>query len=107
MIGNLVSNAVRHTAARGSVEVSAADGGTEVRDTGHGIEPEELPYVFDRFWRAEKSRSRSTGGSGLGLAIVRRLTHAHDGSVTVRSAPGTGTVFSVTLPVARDDRPTG
>lgn len=109
MIGNLVSNAVRHTAALGRVEVSAAGAGTEVkievRDSGHGIEPEELPYVFDRFWRAEKSRSRSTGGSGLGLAIVRQLTHAHDGTVTVRSTPGVGTVFSVTLPVVGDDGP--
>jgi two-component system sensor histidine kinase BaeS len=76
----------------------------EVRDTGHGIEPEELPYVFDRFWRAEKSRSRSTGGSGLGLAIVRQLTQAHDGTVTVHSTPGAGTVFGVTLPVVRADR---
>ncbi|MFD3374219.1 MULTISPECIES: ATP-binding protein [unclassified Streptomyces] len=107
MIGNLVSNAVRHTAARGSVEVSAVGAETEVRievrDTGRGIEPEELPYVFDRFWRAEKSRSRSTGGSGLGLAIVRQLTHAHDGTVAVHSTPGAGTVFGVTLPVVRTD----
>ncbi|MEU9955072.1 HAMP domain-containing sensor histidine kinase [Streptomyces sp. NPDC050982] len=108
MIGNLVSNAVRHTAARGSVEVSAVRAETgvriEVSDTGHGIEPEELPYVFDRFWRAEKSRSRSTGGSGLGLAIVRQLTHAHDGAVAVHSTPGAGTVFGVTLPVVPADR---
>ncbi|MDQ1023275.1 signal transduction histidine kinase [Streptomyces umbrinus] len=107
MIGNLVSNAVRHTAARGSVELRAvgAESGVtiEVRDTGHGIEPEELPYVFDRFWRAEKSRSRSTGGSGLGLAIVRQLTHAHDGTVTVHSTPGAGMVFGVRLPVVRAD----
>ncbi|MEU9883596.1 HAMP domain-containing sensor histidine kinase [Streptomyces phaeochromogenes] len=108
MIGNLVSNAVRHTAVRGSVEVSAVCVDTEVRievrDTGQGIEPEELPYVFDRFWRAEKSRSRSTGGSGLGLAIVRQLTHAHDGTIAVRSTPGAGTVFGVTLPVVRAER---
>jgi len=108
MIGNLVSNAVRHTAALGSVELRAVGADSEVsievRDTGHGIEPEELPYVFDRFWRAEKSRSRSTGGSGLGLAIVRQLTQAHDGTVTVHSTPGAGTVFGVTLPVVRADR---
>lgn len=108
VIGNLVSNAVRHTAARGSVELRAvgaeSEVSIEVRDTGQGIEPEELPYVFDRFWRAEKSRSRSTGGSGLGLAIVRQLTHAHDGTVTVHSTPGAGTVFGVTLPVVRADR---
>ncbi|MFI6274863.1 sensor histidine kinase [Streptomyces sp. NPDC050988] len=110
VIGNLVSNAVRHTAARGSVELRAvgaeSEVSIEVRDTGHGIEPEELPYVFDRFWRAEKSRNRSTGGSGLGLAIVRQLTHAHDGTVTVHSTPGAGTVFGVTLPVVRADRQT-
>jgi two-component system sensor histidine kinase BaeS len=78
-----------------------ADGGDvliEVADTGPGIAPEHLPYVFDRFWRAEKSRSRQTGGSGLGLAIVRQLAEAHGGSAAVRSEPGQGATFVLRLP---------
>ncbi|MEC3995384.1 ATP-binding protein [Actinacidiphila sp. DG2A-62] len=70
----------------------------DVADSGSGIAPEDLPYVFDRFWRAEKSRSRSTGGSGLGLAIARKLTEAHGGTLTVASTPARGTVFTVRLP---------
>lgn len=103
VVGNLVSNALRHTPAGGSVTLSARRAGDEVTievaDTGTGIPPEDLPRVFDRFWRAEKSRNRRTGGSGLGLAIVRRLTEAHGGTVTVAGAVGTGTVFTVRLPV--------
>lgn len=89
-IGNLVSNAVRHTPPGGRVTVRAYDAGAsadeaqagrevviEVADTGSGISAEHLPHVFDRFWRAEKSRNRRTGGSGLGLAIVRKLVEAH------------------------------
>ncbi|WP_051801086.1 sensor histidine kinase [Streptomyces sp. NRRL F-525] len=102
VIGNLVSNAIRHTPPGGTVTLRArrtADHVTiEVADTGTGIPAEDLPRVFDRFWRAEKSRSRRTGGSGLGLAIVRRLTEAHGGTVTVTSTVGVGTVFTVRLP---------
>ncbi|WP_329265796.1 HAMP domain-containing histidine kinase [Streptomyces sp. NBC_01478] len=102
VVGNLVSNALRHTPPAGTVTLrahQAADHVTiEVADTGTGIPAEDLPRVFDRFWRAEKSRSRRTGGSGLGLAIVRRLTEAHGGTVTVTSTVGAGTVFTVRLP---------
>ncbi|WP_442303869.1 sensor histidine kinase [Streptomyces sp. 2RAF24] len=103
VVGNLVSNAVRHTPAGGAVTLTygPADGGgtlVEVADTGSGIAPEDLPRVFDRFWRADRSRSRRTGGSGLGLAIVRKLVEAHGGTVAARSAPGRGTVFTVRLP---------
>ncbi|MCX4911183.1 cell wall metabolism sensor histidine kinase WalK [Streptomyces sp. NBC_00878] len=101
-VGNLVSNAVRHTPAGGSVElrVTATGDATliEVADTGTGIAAEDLPRVFDRFWRAEKSRSRRTGGSGLGLAIARKLVEAHGGSVAVRSEVDAGTVFTLRLP---------
>ncbi|GAB3961173.1 ATP-binding protein [Actinoallomurus acanthiterrae] len=101
-VGNLISNAVRYTPAGGRVTLRAyADGGDaliEVADTGPGIAPEHLPYVFDRFWRVEKSRSRQTGGSGLGLAIVRHLAEAHGGSATVRSDPGRGATFTLRLP---------
>jgi len=103
VVGNLVSNALRHTPPGGRVTLYArqtADHVTiEVADTGTGIPAEDLPRVFDRFWRAEKSRSRRTGGSGLGLAIVRRLTETHGGTVTVVSTVGVGTVFTVRLPL--------
>jgi two-component system sensor histidine kinase BaeS len=101
-VGNLITNAVRYTPAGGRVTLRAyADGGDvliEVADIGPGLAPEHLPYVFDRFWRAEKSRSRQTGGSGLGLAIVRQLAEAHGGSATVRSEPGRGAMFTIRLP---------
>jgi len=95
---------------RGPDGVEAARAGSvdshvviSVADTGSGISAEDLPHVFDRFWRADKSRARSTGGSGLGLAIVRKLVEAHGGSVGVTSTPGRGTTFTVRLP-ARDHR---
>ncbi|WP_411139512.1 sensor histidine kinase [Streptomyces sp. x-80] len=103
MTGNLVSNAIRHTPRGGTVTLHsrAADGTVriDVADTGAGIAPDELPHVFDRFWRAEKSRSRQTGGSGLGLSIVRKLAETHGGTVTARSTPGVGSVFRLTLPL--------
>ena len=102
MLDNLVRNALRYTPAGGSVEVRAQQLGDRVTidvvDTGVGIDAEDLPHVFDRFWRAEKSRNRETGGSGLGLSIVRRLAEAHGGSISVTSSPGVGSVFRVTLP---------
>ncbi|MDX3457768.1 HAMP domain-containing sensor histidine kinase [Streptomyces sp. ME02-8801-2C] len=102
VLGNLVSNALRHTGAGGTVALAARQTANEailtVRDTGDGIAPEDLPHVFDRFWRAEKSRSRRTGGSGLGLSIVRQLVESHGGTVAADSAPGRGAVFTVRLP---------
>ncbi|CAM5709741.1 sensor histidine kinase [Streptomyces griseorubiginosus] len=102
VLGNLVSNALRHTPAQGTVTLSARQTADEavltVRDTGDGIAPEDLPHVFERFWRAEKSRSRRTGGSGLGLSIVRQFVEAHGGTVTAGSNPGSGAVFTVRLP---------
>ncbi|MEU6822847.1 HAMP domain-containing sensor histidine kinase [Streptomyces atriruber] len=101
-IGNLVSNAVRHTPEGGSVRISCrttADAVLiEVADTGTGIAAADLPHVFDRFWRADKSRTRATGGSGLGLSIVRKLVEAHDGAVSAQSVPGKGSLFTVRLP---------
>ncbi|MEV7110507.1 HAMP domain-containing sensor histidine kinase [Streptomyces anulatus] len=104
-VGNLVSNAVRHTPEGGRVTLRAyaheeGDGRVlvEVADTGSGIPPEDLPRVFDRFWRAEKSRSRRTGGSGLGLAIVRKLVEAHGGTVDATSVEGEGSTFVLRLP---------
>lgn len=102
ILDNLLTNALRHVPWGGSVAVTARTEGDEivfeVADTGTGISPEDLPHVFDRFWRAERSRSRQTGGSGLGLAIVRKLAEAHGGSATADSTPGQGATFRVRLP---------
>ena len=105
-VGNLVSNAIRYTPRGGSIDVGVrSDAGTvtiSVDDTGRGISRDDLPHLFDRFFRADSSRSRSTGGSGLGLAITRHLVEAHGGVIDVRSALGRGTKFSIRLPVQTD-----
>ncbi|MDQ1042847.1 cell wall metabolism sensor histidine kinase WalK [Streptomyces sp. V4I2] len=111
-LGNLVSNALRHTPAGGTVTLAARGDGDsvllEVADTGTGMAPDDLAHVFDRFWRAEKSRSRRTGGSGLGLPIVRHLVAAHGGTAEVTSEPGKGSVFTLRLPgTAGQDGPPG
>jgi len=101
-VGNLVSNAIRHSPRGGEVLISAApreDGiAIVVSDAGDGIPPEHHEHVFDRFWRAEQSRARTSGGSGLGLAIVRRLAEAHGGAAIVESAVGAGARFTLWLP---------
>ncbi|MFF4178851.1 sensor histidine kinase [Streptomyces sp. NPDC001750] len=108
-IGNLVSNAVRHTPEGGRVTLHAyvSEAGdqvvVDVVDTGSGIAAGDLPHVFDRFWRAEKSRNRRTGGSGLGLAIVRKLVEAHGGAVDASSVEGQGSVFTLRLPTDPTD----
>jgi signal transduction histidine kinase len=102
VLSNLVSNALRHTPSGGRVDIQAQtcqDGVcVVVRDSGEGIQPADLPHLFERFFRGDKSRSRSTGGSGLGLAIARGLVEAHGGSIQVESQPGQGAVFTFTLP---------
>jgi two-component system sensor histidine kinase BaeS len=107
IVVNLLSNALRYTDAGGTVKVAVRpEGGTavlEVADTGIGIAPEDLPRVFTRFWRGEKSRSRDTGGAGIGLSIVKELVQAHGGEVTVESTPGEGSVFRVGLPLSAED----
>ncbi|TQJ52844.1 HAMP domain-containing histidine kinase [Streptomyces sp. NBC_00080] len=108
-VGNLLSNAVRHTPPGGRVTLRpyVSKGGdevaVEVSDTGSGIPAGDVPHVFDRFWRAEKSRNRSTGGSGLGLAIVLKLAEAHGGTVSVTSTEGQGSVFTLRLPTMTDE----
>jgi signal transduction histidine kinase len=107
VLTNLVSNAMRHTPAGGRVEVRAlptGEGGArvEVRDTGEGISPQDLPHIFEQFYRGEKSRSRDTGGSGLGLAIAKGIVEAHGGRISVESVPGEGAHFLFTLPVPAD-----
>lgn len=99
---NLLANALAHASARGSVTVSAYQAWDEVAvsfaDTGAGIRPDDLDRVFDRFWRADESRSRLPGGSGLGLAIVRKFVEAHGGSVSVISKVGLGSTFELRFP---------
>lgn len=102
VVRNLVVNAVQHTAADGRVVVSGRIDGDEVvltvSDTGHGIAAEDLPHVFERFWRADRSRARATGGRGLGLAIAKHYVLAHRGTITAASEVGQGTTFTVRLP---------
>ena len=99
---NLLDNAVKYT-DKGEVELSLSrdDGkaAIKVRDTGPGIAPEHLPRLFERFYVVDKGRSRQLGGTGLGLSIVKHIVLLHGGDVTVRSTPGAGTTFTVTLPV--------
>ncbi|QTE31032.1 sensor histidine kinase [Pengzhenrongella sicca] len=101
-IENLVTNALRHTPDGGTVTVTAqGEPGcvvVDVVDTGSGIEAADLPHLFDRFWRADRSRSRGSGGSGLGLAIANNLVHAHGGTLTAVSTVGLGSTFTLRLP---------
>jgi signal transduction histidine kinase len=101
-LNNLVSNALRHTPPEGRVDIHAGltDDGVllSISDTGEGISPDDLPHIFERFYRGEKSRSRASGGAGLGLAITRGIVEAHGGSIRVESEPGKGTVFTIVLP---------
>lgn len=107
VIANLVTNAIRHTPNGGQVtvtarpETGAAGVLFEVRDTGEGIAAEDLPHVFERFYRGEKSRSRNTGGAGLGLAIAQGVVKAHGGRIWIESAPGQGTRIAFVIPSAR------
>jgi two-component system sensor histidine kinase MprB len=98
-VNNLLDNAARHTAPDGPVQVVVGPDGVCVRDHGSGIDPEDLPYVFDRFYRGADSRSRQ--GSGLGLAIVRQVAHSHGGTVTAANAGDGGAVFKLRLPASR------
>ncbi len=100
----LIDNAVKYTPANGRVEVSLQrnDGFAvaEVRDTGIGIAEADLPNVFERFYRADKARTRELGGVGLGLSIGRWITEVHAGTIEVHSAPGSGSIFQIRLPIS-------
>jgi len=103
ILTNLVDNALRYTPYGGEIAVRAWEDEEvlwfEVSDTGAGIEPEDLPYVFERFYKGDKSRRRGEGGSGLGLAIVKRLVEAHGGTIWVESTLGKGTTFRMRFPL--------
>ena len=100
-INNLLDNAARHSPPTGVVEVTVDHDGVTVRDHGPGVDEQDLPYVFDRFFRGTNSRGRQ--GSGLGLAIVRQVTEQHGGTATVANAPDGGAVFTLHLPVVATD----
>ena len=103
----LIDNAVKYTPANGQVEVSLQrnDGYAvaQVRDTGIGIAQTDLPNVFERFYRADKARTRESGGVGLGLSIGRWITEVHAGTIEVQSSPGRGSIFEVRLPIANSN----
>jgi len=104
VLHNLLENAVAHTGKGGTITVTATRQGDHVQvsvsDTGEGISVEDLPNIFERFYRVDKSRARATGGSGLGLTIAKRLVEAHGGKIEAQSELGKGSCFSFTIPIA-------
>jgi heavy metal sensor kinase len=103
LVMNLLDNAIRYTPAPGTVSVSLRHQGQmavlAITDTGVGIPVEEIPFIFERFYRVDKSRSRTNGGTGLGLAICRHIVEAHGGKIEVESQVAVGSTFSVRLPL--------
>ena len=104
VVENLLSNALRYTDVGGSVTISLRRGGGNVEisvaDSGIGISGKDIPYIFERFYRADKSRARKSGGMGIGLAIVKAAVEAHGGNISVDSKEGAGSRFTVTIPVS-------
>lgn len=102
IVRNLLTNALTHTPPGGIIEVTGRSRNSlleiAVRDEGQGIQPEHLPHIFERFYRADPSRQRMTGGAGLGLAIAKSLVEAHGGGIQVTSEPGRGATFTLTFP---------
>jgi two-component system sensor histidine kinase BaeS len=103
VLTNLLSNALRYTPTGGQIELGiSTTAGTvqlSVHDSGPGIPAEALPSIFERFYRADKSRTRLEGGSGLGLAIARQLARLHGGDLTAANHPSGGALFTLTLPM--------
>jgi heavy metal sensor kinase len=102
----LIDNAVKYSPLEGhvSLALTACDGSavTEIRDKGIGISPSDLPHIFERFYRADESRSRESGGTGLGLSIAKWIAEAHHGGISVSSDVGEGSVFRVQIPLSKD-----
>jgi signal transduction histidine kinase len=103
LLSNLITNAIQYTLAEGEIriELSQAQGSAivQVKDNGMGIAKDDLPFLFDRFYRVKSDRSRQTGGAGLGLAIVKAIVQAHGGDIQVTSEVGVGSTFRVRLPL--------
>src|SRR5690606_18884239 len=102
-VTNLIANALNYTPIGGEIRVQVyREGdyvGIRVQDNGIGIDPADLPHIFERFYRADKARSADTGGTGLGLSITQRIIEAHAGEIRVESKPGAGSTFTILLPV--------
>ncbi len=102
---NIIDNAIRYGSESGHIWISLREGDkwsvAEICDNGPGISAEDLPHIFDRFYRAGKDRARKTGGSGLGLSICQLIAHSHDGEIEVESEQGKGSVFRVKLPIMK------
>ena len=103
VLTNLIDNAIRHTQENGTVEVivdqQVSYARIQVKDNGAGIPKEDLDYVFERFYKADKARTRGKGGTGLGLAIAKNIVEAHKGRITVESEVDVGTSFIFFLPL--------
>jgi len=105
-VTNILTNAVKYTPEEGTIDVSTRVVGNDkvaikIQDSGQGIDQADLPHIFDRFYRADKARTRETGGTGLGLAITREIIARHHGTVEVESTVGKGSTFVVQLPLAQ------
>ena len=102
---NIIENAIKYTQDGGIIEVKLFTEGKyaviEIRDNGIGIPKESLPYIFERFYRVDKARSRSTGGTGLGLAIAWQIVSLHQGLIDVKSDAGKGSTFYIKLPMKK------
>ena len=100
----LLDNALKYTPYEGTISLSLTTDErfaiVKVSDTGIGISPDDLPHIFERFYRADRTRSRDRGGSGLGLAIVQSIVQEHHGTIEVESTPGKGSTFTLSLPLA-------
>ncbi|MCP5095961.1 MAG: cell wall metabolism sensor histidine kinase WalK, partial [Chloroflexi bacterium] len=103
-IGNLVDNGIRHAKVGGTVRITAVQerhvAHISIVDDGPGIPDTDIPHLFERFWRGDKSRTRNSGGSGLGLSIVKQIVDMHGGSIQVVSLNVSGTTFTISLPLA-------
>jgi two-component system sensor histidine kinase BaeS len=108
VLRNLLENAVAHTSRGGRITIEARQEGGQIKvsvvDTGEGIPAKDLPNIFERFYRVDKSRARATGGSGLGLTIAKRLVEAHGGRIEARSKLRKGSRFTFTLPLTTGKR---
>jgi signal transduction histidine kinase len=104
LLSNLIDNAVKYTPGGGTVTVSSvAEGGSaviRVKDTGVGIAKEDMPFLFDRFFRVDKARTGGIGGAGLGLSICSEIAESLKGKITLESAPGVGSTFTFRLPIS-------
>jgi signal transduction histidine kinase len=102
LFSNFIDNAIKYTPSGGTIKLSLRNQGEQVHavieDSGIGMRDEDLPYIFDRFYRVDKSRSKATGGTGLGLSICRWIVEAHQGKIIVKSELGKGSTFTIILP---------